>query len=397
MTILDNTQISEKCTACGACVNICPKKAIVLSDKKNNFLFPEVDGNKCVQCGLCNRVCHIGKELKNTQIDGYGSFRGEDSLRLKSSSGALFYYLAQTVLKSGGAVYGAAFDPVNKTVKHVSTDEYPLEDVMRSKYVQSETGDCYRKVVNDLAHGRKVLFCGTPCQNYALTQILNGKNYDNLLKVDFVCHGVPSGRFFKDVLTHYENVYKSKVNNVTFREKDIGWRSQVVKIYFDNGCVLSERSNYYYYYYLAFINNLTLRDSCFKCRFPTSHYSDLTIFDYWESADNDNLGTSGYLVNSPNGQKYINLLPESLFGKIDKEDYIKLVTLPHDCVDSYNHRYRYAVKFRRIYKKYGVKRAIKYLKTVTKRIRISERIKSKFKSLRMKCKQVFVKNSKERI
>ena len=392
MTIFDNAQIFEKCTACGACANICPKQAIALLESENGFLFPQIDSNKCVQCGLCNRVCYIDKKIENNRIDCYGSFKGQDSLRLKSSSGALFYYLAQTVIKLNGVVYGAVFDSVSKEVRHVSTDDFSLDQIMRSKYVQSNIGNCYKKIENELVKGRSVLFCGTPCQNYALTQFLKGKEYSNLLKVDFVCHGVPSSFFFKDLLKYYESKYGSRVNNITFREKDLGWRQQLIKIYFDNGYVLSERSNYYYYY-LAFIDNITLRDSCFKCQFPAKHCSDLTIFDYWDTQDGDNLGVSGYFVNSQNGQNYLELLPKSRIGKIEKRDYINLITTPHDCIKSYNQRYKYAKKFRYIYKEHGVDRAIRYLKSTTRRIRKIEYLRSKFKSFCIKCKMSFNKNS----
>jgi uncharacterized protein (DUF362 family) len=43
---------TEKCTACGQCEEICPKKAIKIIDKK-----AQVDYRKCIQCYCCNETC----------------------------------------------------------------------------------------------------------------------------------------------------------------------------------------------------------------------------------------------------------------------------------------------------------------------------------------------------
>ena len=60
-----------------------------------------------------------------------------------------------------------------------------------SKYIQSKMGDTYKKVQEDLNAKREVLFSGTSCQVAGLKHFL-GKDYDNLICIDIVCHGVPS-------------------------------------------------------------------------------------------------------------------------------------------------------------------------------------------------------------
>lgn len=60
-----------------------------------------------------------------------------------------------------------------------------------SKYVQSKIGDSFKQVEYFLKQGRMVLFSGVPCQIAALKLYLQ-KEYDNLLTVDVICHGVPS-------------------------------------------------------------------------------------------------------------------------------------------------------------------------------------------------------------
>lgn len=45
--------IKKKCAGCGACMNVCPYKAI--SIKKDGKA--EIDQKKCRQCGKCIEIC----------------------------------------------------------------------------------------------------------------------------------------------------------------------------------------------------------------------------------------------------------------------------------------------------------------------------------------------------
>ena len=51
--------IRHFCKGCELCVGICPRKAIVLSDKvnKSGVHFPEPNGNPCSGCGQCAVIC----------------------------------------------------------------------------------------------------------------------------------------------------------------------------------------------------------------------------------------------------------------------------------------------------------------------------------------------------
>ena len=43
----------EKCTACGACVDVCPVAAIKLEDKAT------VNEDECIDCGTCVDECPV--------------------------------------------------------------------------------------------------------------------------------------------------------------------------------------------------------------------------------------------------------------------------------------------------------------------------------------------------
>ena len=53
-----------ECCGCSACYNICPKNAISMKENSEGFLYPFIDEEKCVDCGLCKKVCPIVKKKK---------------------------------------------------------------------------------------------------------------------------------------------------------------------------------------------------------------------------------------------------------------------------------------------------------------------------------------------
>lgn len=46
--------ITEKCTGCGTCTDVCPTEAIQIRDDKAIITID------CVDCGACTRVCPEG-------------------------------------------------------------------------------------------------------------------------------------------------------------------------------------------------------------------------------------------------------------------------------------------------------------------------------------------------
>lgn len=79
----------KKCTGCSACFNACPKSAISMIEDAEGFLQPDINHNKCIECGLCQRVCPV---LNPIQCE-----------RLNEKVYALINYTDRTVSSSGGA------------------------------------------------------------------------------------------------------------------------------------------------------------------------------------------------------------------------------------------------------------------------------------------------------
>lgn len=218
MRILDNM---ESCYGCGACFNACPTGAVSMKENVEGFMEPVIDAEKCIACGKCRQVCpSVNCQYPNNPEPDIYAFSAEEKLLYDSSSGGIFTFLAENVLKKGGYVAGAAYDDKFRVNHIIIHDIEELDLLRRSKYLQSSTGDTFQRVKELLEEGRYVLYSGCPCQIAGLLRFL-GKDYDKLYTVDVLCHGIPSPKLFQE---HLCNSYGGveKIEDVEFRSRE-GW------------------------------------------------------------------------------------------------------------------------------------------------------------------------------
>ena len=281
--ILPNLPPSDRCCGCAACYAICPKGAITMCPDAEGFLQPAINHKACINCGKCENVCPVlNQGLPRTPLAVYAAKAKDDNLRRISSSGGVFSLLARQVLDKGGAVYGAAFEPPTHKVVHKRvTDEAGLDELRGSKYVQSEIGETYISVREDLESGKNVLFSGCPCQIAGLRRFL-GKEYESLLLVDVICHAVPSPLAWQKYLSCQENKEHAKITR-TFSRRNCSWRKYVLSLEFVNSSDSTYLVNPANSSYLnAFCSELFNRKSCHACSFRGfKSGSDLTIGDFW--------------------------------------------------------------------------------------------------------------------
>ena len=210
-----------KCCGCGVCKQICPKGAIAMKVDEEGFLYPTVDNSKCIKCDLCVKTCPILNKPRTYKVlETYAAKHKSNEIKLKSSSGGIFTALAETILKEGGVVFGAVFDKDWNIIHTYVDNVLDLDRIRRSKYVQSNTLETFKETKKFLDSGRQVLYTGTPCQIAGLRKFL-GKDYNNLLTADIVCHAVPSPAVWQKFLQ--ENLDISQIKAINFREKDISW------------------------------------------------------------------------------------------------------------------------------------------------------------------------------
>lgn len=317
--------LTNSCTACCACINICPPDAISMVENVEGFRYPSINSSKCTECGLCDKVCpelnfDINKRAPLIKRAYYG-WHNDENIRKKSSSGGAFSAIAENVLKKRGLIFGAVYDYSQKMVMHKSTEDVDLSALRKSKYVQSYIGDAFRKVKKYLIDNREVFFVGTPCQVSGLQSYL-GKEYKNLITCDLICHGVPPMKLLNDHLFLLEKKFRTTIVDVDFRPKTVSWSMFLLKCLFSNGNKY-EMPHFLDCYFSAFIKNLSLRRSCYQCNYcEKQHHSDLTLADFWgyrrlNPNINDERGLSLILINTEKGESVVKELQNMTLNAID--------------------------------------------------------------------------------
>ncbi len=306
------------CSGCTACASVCPKKCIKMIADSEGFLYPSVDKNACIQCGLCKKICPVLSKTKKTSGDVlcFSVCNKDDEVRACSSSGGVFSALAKEVLKKGGAVFGSAFDDDLNLLHICAAEESELARLRGSKYIKSDLTDSFLKIKELLSSGVPVLFSGTPCQTDGLVSFLGGKR-DNLFVVDIICHGTPSPLVWKEYLSYKKEKNGSEVTGFVFRDKTIGWRNYSVTAYFGNGS--TESVPFFDDPYMkAFLTNLSLRPSCHSCGSKSlCRSSDITLGDFWGIERvapymDDNRGTSIVMVHTQKGKELFASVADAL-------------------------------------------------------------------------------------
>ena len=303
-----------KCCGCNACGDACSKQAISFKIDIEGFWYPEVDKDKCINCGMCEKVCPIIniEELKKNDLPRSECYAAEHKnleVIFDSTSGGLFSALADIMYKTGGYVGGAVFNDDFTVRQYISNNKSDLQRLRSSKYLQSNSVGFYRQVKQLLASGEKVLVCGTPCQMVALRAFLH-KDYENLIIVDFICRGINSPKVWLKYIKSFEERYGSPVVYVKAKSKEYGWRNLTQKVILADGRHIyetREQSNFTKGYLQT---NAYCRPSCYDCKFKGfPRISDITLADFWgiekiaQSMEKD-LGTSLVMVNSQKGKAF---------------------------------------------------------------------------------------------
>ena len=310
----------ELCTGCGACVAACPMDCVRMEADGEGFLRPVVDRETCIGCDKCRKACPVlrAQDLTGRDTAVYAAISLDEQVRLESTSGGVFTLLCRWVMEQNGIVFGAAYDRDFRVIHCAVEKQEDLPRLRGAKYAQSDLGDAYRQVRTWLKAGRLVLFSGTPCQVGGLVSYL-GKNYENLILVDLICHGVPSPGVWRRYLEYRsgQDAGGKMPVGINLRSKETGWPGYSVRFDYPGGqsySVPGMRDPYL----RGFVRDLYLRPSCHHCRFKgVTRQSDVTLGDYWGVWDqlprcHDGKGTSLVLIHTERGRK----LWEALAGQM---------------------------------------------------------------------------------
>lgn len=328
MSYLDSN-IKKECYGCEACIQVCSKNAITMKSDEEGFRYPKIDKEKCINCNLCRKICpYQNIEKYQYEHKAFGGYIKDESIRNESTSGGAFSAICQAFCDENYIVFGAVAKGLK--VYHTFVDSINRIDIFRkSKYSQSNIGNCYLDVKNFLLEGKKVLFSGTPCQNAGLKKYLQNVNQDNLLMVEVVCEGVPSPIYVNKLEKYLIKKYNSNIKNLDYRNKDIHngkifkygkWDFEVMKADLQNNKVI-KKDRWFNPFWNIWLNHLMSRPSCYECGFATNdRVADITLGDLWgvhiycPELYGNNKGASLVISNSPKGEKYLKMAKDKMFG-----------------------------------------------------------------------------------
>lgn len=354
------------CCGCTACATVCPTHAITMKPDYEGFVYPDINEETCVDCGLCTRICPLQEKdnreaYPETYPEVYAIKHKSDSVRMTSASGGFFSAISDYILEHGGVVYGAVYDDQFR-VFHQRAEVTGVRNYMKgSKYVQSDLGDTFIKVKKDLRSKRLVLFTGTPCQIAGLNSYL-GSEYSNLVTCDIICHGTSSPKVFQDYIQYLEAKHNSKIVSFLFRDKEQGWQAQKWKCEYENGTVEIDSKELLLYKNI-FYSHVALRPSCHSCPHASlNRPSDITMGDFWGIENSlpefkDDKGVSVILLHTKKGKQIFESIADNLlYMKSDTKNCLQPnLQKPSPCSEQresfWNDYEKYGFSY--IVKKYG--------------------------------------------
>lgn len=289
-------QAVPDCTGCAACMNACPTGAVIMPLGEDGFYRPYVDSAACINCGKCLKTCPVYNDDRLMELQApkpekietefYFGWSLDREIRRKSSSGGFFSELARYAFSRGGCIFGVSVGEQAHpfTCKAESMEE--LELLRGSKYLQARVGLAYQEVRRELKNGRFVIYAGTPCQIGGLKAFL-GKDYENLVTVDLICHGVPSYNLMRRYIeTMAERTgHEPKVKRMYWRDKRRGWYQHqygMCMVWGNGDETYSGRPHDLFQ--RGFLRDFFLNEGCHHCRYTglERKLPDLTMADAWE-------------------------------------------------------------------------------------------------------------------
>lgn len=315
---MNRERITEReCYGCMLCASRCPVKAIDFTNDECGFPYPTIDKKKCIDCGLCEKLCIANNPPIRTQLleEAYSaSLLNKDDL-LRSASGGAAYALGLAQLSFEGVVYGVAFTSDFRSAEYVRVEK--KSDLVRlqdTKYFHANAEskrDLFVEIDQDLKNKHSVLVVGLPCEIAALRKLFGTDSY--LTLVELFCHGVTSHEAHKKYLNSVAG--GKDIISFSVKAKLNGWKkNSFIQLNTKDGTTIQEPF-YSSAYGYAFAH--LARKSCYGCHFKgDNRVADLSIGDYWGILQQDKKyeknGVSVIQVHTDQGKKLVQSCEELL-------------------------------------------------------------------------------------
>ena len=367
---------TDICTGCFACANACSQNCISMMPDDYGVIHPVIDESKCINCGFCKKACPNNVYLDfKSPIQCFASWVSIIEKRLTCASGGIGTAMAEYVISIGGVVFGSCYDEnLTPVISHTDYAD-GIEKFKGSKYVHSLVGNKnLREVREFLKTGRLVLFIGTPCQVAGLRAFLR-KDYDNLITVDLICHGVCPNSYLKDEIAYLTEKYEiTDVADIRFRGNDGNnfrltlWNKNRRKLFPRDNFreKLFRLSEAQQFYIRGFLLGVTMRENCYSCKYARpERVSDITIGDFIGLGKKTPFpypeirNISSVLLNTTKGQSFYEKVSATNSTLVNVErEYSERLEYRPSLLEAYK-RHPLNSKFKHLYLKYGFHKAIR--------------------------------------
>lgn len=318
------------CTACAACIDVCPSSAISFKTHGDGHLYVDIDNSKCIECKKCERTCPIVSDYSygsNDEVrEAYAAWGNSTIETSNSASGGVFYELAKSHLASGGVVAGAIMDGLRCRYSLIDVEK-DLHLIQGSKYTYTNPEGIYKSIIALLEHGKSVLFGGLPCHVAALIKSVPVSLKHRLTTVDLICGGV-SSPILIDKYKELKDPGLKKI--ISFRDKTDGWKPNGfryrLKTKDENGKIYVQPKGTKNLITDGFACALTNRYSCSDCKFAyLTRKSDMTIGDLWGDTRFASHHHNGVSIIYPHSERGLGLVKSSdlTINKINPIDYLQ--------------------------------------------------------------------------
>ncbi|MBI2831755.1 MAG: Coenzyme F420 hydrogenase/dehydrogenase, beta subunit C-terminal domain [Chloroflexi bacterium] len=318
------------CTACGACIGVCPAKCIKFDYEMEE---PVLSG-ECQPCGLCHLVC-AGKDIPMPQMErmlfsrersleeeSLGVWRsrligyaGDPLIRQSGTSGgcatALLTYALEAGIIDGALCVGMSAAQPWRAIPRLATKSSEILDSAKSKYVVVPVN----ALLNEARQRgiKKLGIVGLPCHIHALRKMqMHGQPGSVLRNIEFAI-GLFCGSGFSFATTRHLIAKFAGVplTNIARLEYRGGPNSEDMYVTTVDGLKKiipgKERTS---------INLRTRRDRCTVCLDFSAELADVSIGDIFVAGGKGRLPHySAMLVRTEAG--------DSLVGGAEKAGYIK--------------------------------------------------------------------------
>ena len=324
MSIYLDDNNKSHCLGCEACVQVCGKTAITMEEDQDGFRYPLIDASKCVNCGMCRKVCPYDNMPQRYGEDKYvfGGYSLDKDIRFESTSGGAFSEIVNAYCDDNYVIFGVEADGLEVFHSYI-TDKRELGRLRKSKYSQSQIGTAYKDAKRFLKEGKKVLFSGTPCQIAGLKAYLGNIDQDKLLTIEVVCEGVPSPLYVRKLDKHIQAKYGAKIKTLDYRYTGrLGkWDFQQMQIITEDKKNELKKDRWFNPFWSIWLKHLMSRPSCYECPFTNrERVADITLGDLWgvhiycPELYGNNGGASLVIGNTEKGKSVIAEAAKNMYG-----------------------------------------------------------------------------------